>query len=423
MPQNPRHRRPLHPATAVLLAAALLALAGAAAAQGSVRALAMGGAGTAAARGIEAVAWNPANLALARPAGFQVGLFSAAADFSNNSFSLKRYNEYTGATLSNTDKEILLGDIPDGGFSLNATASASALGVASGPFAISFQGRAGGSGTLDKDFFDLVLMGNEIDQDFRFDDTDGEAYAVGSVTLSAARPVLTSRTYRLSAGVNLRYLRGIYDFSDVTATGGLVTSLSGAEGSAEAGYRTATGGAGYAVDLGLALQAPRGWTFGLAVDNGLSSVTWDRGTERHVWSAAGDSLTATTDDFDAVTTDSDTSYAIGAYDTSLPRRLRLGASNRLGPVSFAVDLARDLGERAGDVGGTEIAAGVAWPALGWLEPRAGVALGGAGGERAAIGLGLKLGPWRWDIAVANRGRLWPDDTRGLAVATGSRLDF
>ena len=56
-----------------------------------------------------------------------------------------------------------------------------------------------------------------------------------------------------------------------------------------------------------------------------------------------------------------------------------------------------------------------------MQPRLGLGFGGAGGARSSVGLGLGIGPWRLDLAVGNRGRIWPDDTRGLAFALGSSL--
>jgi len=403
----------------LICAAAILTIAPArdASAGGSVRAMGMGGAGTASARGLESVDWNPANLALVRPAGLEIGLFSAAVDMSNNAFTLDRYNTFTGARLSRADKDLLLSDIPAGGLVLEADVRASAMGISAGPWALTFQGMAGGSGTLDKDFFDLVLLGNEIDQAFDFGDTDGEAFAAAGATVSYARPLVTSRAMRLSAGVNVKYLQGIYDFSDVRAGGGITTAMIGIEGDAEASYRSATGGSGYAVDLGVALQAPRGWTFGLSLENGASRMTWDRDTERHLWSAAGDSLSATTDDFD----DAVASYAIDSYSTDLPRKLRIGASNNFGRIAYAVDLAQSLAEKIGGASRTEINAGLEWNLKSWMQPRLGLGFGGAGGARSSVGLGLGIGPWRLDLAVGNRGRIWPDDTRGLAFALGSSL--
>jgi len=391
-------------------------------AQGQVRAMGMSGAYTGAARGLDAVDWNPANLALNGERGPSVGLASMSLDLNNNAFSLAAYNEYTGAVLTTEDKEKILRDIPNEGFMLNADVNASVLGFCSGPFALTFQGLAGGSGVMDKDFFELVLMGNEIGQSFSFDDTDGDAYAVGAVTLSYARPLITRQTYRLSAGVNARYLHGLYDFTIEEASGGLVAEMDGVQGEANASMLMSQGGSGYAVDVGLALQLPRGWTLGLAVRNATSHLNWDKQVERYVWSAVGDGITATTDDIESRITQSDTTYTAAAYVRTLPTVVRFGASNRFGPFLVGADVSRGLENRAGVSDKLALDLGLEWRLASWLLPRIGLGFGGEV-RRASAGLGIGLGPVRWDLAVANRGQIIPGDTKGLAVASGLGLDF
>jgi len=409
-------RLPL-PIVLLLLAAAAPVLA-----QGHVRAMGMGGAGTAVARGLAAVDWNPANLVMNRRGEVTVGLASLAVDVHNNSFSLDRYNQVTGAVLTEADKQLLLGDIPEGGLVLDANVRASALGFCVGPFALSVQGLAGGSGTLDRDFFDLILMGNEIGQSFAFDDTDGEASALAAATLSWATPLVTRRTHRLSMGVNARYLHGLYDFRVETATGGLTADLDGVSGAAAASYLTSRGGRGWTVDLGLNLQAPRGWTFGLAVDNLAGAMDWDTDVERHLWSVAADSLTAATDDLEDQVIEKEATEAGDPYTADLPARLRLGAANRLGRLLYAADLAVPLDDRPGD-GGAELCVGLELQVASWFRPRVGAATGGPAGRRASLGLGLGLGPLRWDLAVANQGGFVPADTKGLSFASGFGMAF
>ncbi len=391
-------------------------------AQGQVRAMGLSGAYTGAARGLDAVGWNPANLALNGERGPSVGLASMSVDLNNNAFSLAAYNEYTGAVLTTEDKEKILGDIPNEGFMLNADVNASVLGFCAGPFALTFQGLAGGSGVMDKDFFELVLMGNDIGQSFSFDDTDGDAYAVGAATLSYATPLVTRRTYRLALGVNARYLHGLYDFTIEEAGGGLVAEMDGVQGEANASMLMSQGGSGYAVDAGLALQLPRGWTLGLAVRNLSSRLNWDDKVERHVWSAVGEGITATTDDFESQITQSDTTYAAAAYVRTLPTVIRFGASNRFGPLLLGADVSRGLESRAGVSDNLALDIGMEWHLASWLLPRIGLGFGGEV-RRASAGLGIGLGPVRWDLAVANRGQIIPGDTKGLAVASGLGLDF
>ncbi len=392
-------------------------------AQGHVRAMGMGGAYTAASRGLDAVDWNPANLVIRRENSLCIGLASVAVDVHNNSFSLNRYNDVTGSVLTEADKQILLDDIPGDGLVLNANVRASALGVCSGPFAFSVQGIGGGRGTLDKDFFDLILMGNDIGESFRFDDTDGEAYALAAATLSWATPLVTRRTHRLSLGVNARYLYGLYDFRVEEATGGILADMDGVHGDATASYLTSRGGQGWALDAGLTLQAPRGWTFGVAMFNAASNLDWNNNVERRIWSVTADSLAITGDDIEDQIVQSDSTMTAQAYSSSLAPVMRFGLSNKLGLMLFAADVAKVLENRPGLSTAAEYSLGLEFQFASWFRPRFGVSHGGASHRRSSVGLGLGLGPVRWDIALANHGAIVPNDSKGLSFASGFGLAF
>ena len=64
----------------------------------------MGGAYIGLAKGVEAGLYNPANLGLAAYRQTGLALVGVGADLSNNSFTLNDYNEYTGAFLTDDDK-------------------------------------------------------------------------------------------------------------------------------------------------------------------------------------------------------------------------------------------------------------------------------------------------------------------------------
>jgi hypothetical protein len=186
---------------------------------------------------------------------------------------------------------------------------------------------------------------------------------------------------------------------------------------------TATGGRGYGMDLGFALEAERGWVFGLVVDNLLGSMTWDGDPERHLFSVSADTINIMNEDFDAAVTDTDTTLSIGSYQRQLPRSIRIGAANQFGSWLIAADINQGLEKRAGTSTTPAVSAGTEWRQLSWLYPRAGFTVGGRDGSSLAMGLGFRLGPWRLDLAAVNRGTLIPGDSKGLALAAGTSLEF
>jgi hypothetical protein len=81
----------------------------------NARALGMGGAYTAAARGLEAPYWNPANLGLSDGGRYSIGIFGAGVGLKNNSLTLGEYNKYNGSFLDDSDKEFIMNSVPGDG--------------------------------------------------------------------------------------------------------------------------------------------------------------------------------------------------------------------------------------------------------------------------------------------------------------------
>jgi hypothetical protein len=409
------------PPVALTLALLVTLAATAATAGGDARATGMAGAQTAVARGVDAAAWNPA--ALAFSPGVSMGLAGVALDLHNNSFTLGRYNEVSGATLSEADKERLLADIPAGGFRLDAAASAGALGVQIGRFALTSGATAAGRGNLDRDFFDLVLFGNELGQTVDFADTWGEGFAVGELALSWGQPVYEGSLGRLAVGASVAYLQGLYEMHVEESYGSVTTGMTEIAGEAYVAAVTSDGGSGYGLDLAAAWQAPGGWSLGLALDNALGQLEWTGTTERTELRVTATEINALNDDLEDAVADSDTTYAVGGYQTDLPRRLRLGAAHDGGTLLLAADYVQGLDDRAGASTTPQLNLGAEWRPFGWLTPRAGLSLGGAAGVGVAGGLGLDLAFWQLDVAVLHRGGFRGDDTRGLGGAVSTRWRF
>jgi len=411
--------------TATLVAIALcllvLILAGSARAQSVVRAWGMGGASTAACRGLEAVVYNPANLAFSH--GTTVGLAAAAVDIRNNAFSIDRYNAITGQYLDSADKARLLNDIPEDGMRLNAEVNASALGFQSGGFALSFSGIGTGQGNLDKDYFDLVLNGNQLDQTIDFNNTWGEGSAVGSAAVSYGLIVARGAGSQLSVGANARYLKGIYEMHVDEAYGSLHTSISEVAGEAYVATESAQGGHGYGLDLGLALQTAGGWHLGLAVDNVAATINWDRDIERREMRVDAADINLMNSDLNAAVSDADTTFTGSGYTTTLPRRARLGAARQFGAFVLAADYIQGLETRGLTSTNPLVNAGMEWRLTSFLQPRLGFSAGGVRGGSAAVGLGVKMGPWRMDAAAVARGGLSTGQSEGIGVALGSVLEF
>ena len=407
----------------IIIIAALLALAIAApaAAQDALCSWGLSGSSTARAWGLEAAGMNPAHLALYPDGGSSVGLASLGFDLGNNALSLDRYNEISGAVLDEQDKQQLLAEFPEGGLRIDAGLDASLLGARFGRYALSSHVIGRGSGTLDRDVFELVLLGNEIDQAFSFDDTDAEGYALAAATFSFGVPLYAGERLRLGAGANWSYLRGLYYSSLDEATGGLVTTFDGLQGSARALMTTAEGGSGYSADLGLAAELDGRWRFGLMLESLLGSVTWKSGVERHLWTAEADSVLLGQEDIEDAVVRADSTWSVDRASSSLPRVLTLGIQREWSRLTLALDGSVLMGEGTGRGEGASALLGAEWKALSWLRPRLGLGLGRQ--EGAVAGLGLRLGALHLNFMGGTRNGYLPGGSRGMVLGGSLGLRF
>lgn len=400
----------------------VLATASAALGQDALCVWGMSGSSTARSWGLQAATLNPAHLALYPEGGAAIGLASLGFDLGNNAISLERYNEISGAVLDEQGKQELLDDFPEGGLRIDAALDASLLGARFGRFALTSHLVGRGSGTLDRDVFELVLLGNEIDRAFSFDDTDAEGYALAAATFSFGVPLYRNQRMHIAAGANWSYLRGLYYSAIDEAEGGLVTTLDGLNGSARVLMTTAKGGSGYSADLGLAMEMDGCWRFGLMMKGLLGSVTWNSGVEQRLWTVEADSVLLGGEDMDDAVAQVDSSWAAGDTRSRLPRMLGLGVQREWQRFTLAADAEIGMGGSAGVGDDSSAMLGLEWKALSWLRPRLGLGFGGMGGG-AVAGLGLRLGAFEIDFMGGTRGGYLPGGSHGLVLGGSMGLQF
>lgn len=393
----------------------------------SVRAVGMGGAFTALARGLDAPQWNPANLALATHPRVTVGLLASAASLDNNSIGLRLYNRTSGAVLTEQDKADILASIPADGLAATADASTSVLGLHVSHIAVTFAGRAAARTNLPHDAFTLLLSGNGVADSVAFEDAAGEAYAVASAGISGATTLWGTPQRGLHVGLSLRYLQGIaYGRIDRVA-GALVTRPDGVRGEGLLEVVTAGPGSGVGADVGIAATWGGGWTAGFALENAFAQVAFERDLDRRIYTVALDTLTLDAldeqDDLDSYLQDGETSVDPAPFTVTLPRVLSLGLGREGRSFSFGLEARQGFQERAGSSTTPLMAAGVEARWLRWLPLRLGAAVGGASGQSGAAGFGLELLHMRWDFAAATHGGFWPSDPRGVTAAVGLALTF
>ncbi|MFH1374131.1 MAG: hypothetical protein ABII79_10075 [bacterium] len=159
------NRRKRSLTAAIILTAVLALVLGGdtiAAGRTSARGVAMGEAMTGLAAGVDAARYNPANLGLEGYRQSGIELIGLGANISNNAFTLGDYNRYTGAFLTDADKDDILESVPREGLTLVADVQASAMSLAMGSFVFSTTGVGLVDANISRDVIDLMFNGNSF---------------------------------------------------------------------------------------------------------------------------------------------------------------------------------------------------------------------------------------------------------------------
>lgn len=383
----------------------------------NARSVGMGGAYTALARGVEAPAWNPANLAISSSKKYHFNLISVGIGFHNNSFSKKYYDLYNGQYLSDADKQDILSRIPAQGLRGDFDTEVQAMGFAVGHFAFTASGLATSDFVLSKDIVELILYGNEFERAYNIGDTDGEGWGISSYAVSAGFSFPTYLFKEFSVGASIKYLRG-HAFGKVReAETTLITDIDGVHGNGRVVIDRALGGSGFALDLGSAARLDKNWTIGARISNVINFINWSSDTKRFTYVFTADSISVKQiddTDIDSVFIDSDEEVDIESFTTTMPRQLRLGIARTMKNFVLAIDYIQGLQKAAGVSTTPKLAVGSELRLVPFFPVRGGLAVGGRSGFASSLGFSIDFSVFTWDFAVANKGGLFSG--RGLGLA-------
>ncbi len=389
----------------------------------NARATAMAGAYTSLARGYYCPSFNPANLGLAAGRMDGILLPGAGVSIKNNSFSLDDYNTYTGARLSEQDKQDLLNKIPAEGLIVSADAEANIVGVSLGSMVISVSALGAAEINMSRTAMELLLNGNSFAESIDLSGVYGEGYGFGALNFSYGRNLYKSYDRQLAAGATFRYLRG-YGYEEVVeANGELVTLASGFDGHGSLVSRTASGGSGYSLDLGAALQINKNYTVGATIFNFMSHVKWRDKTEEHRYTFAFDTVTMVNMSDDSLFTSTDTTVPISAFTSHLPSVIKVGLAKTQGTLLWAVDWEQGFKRAAGSSAIPRLSTGGEYRLLSFLPIRAGFGVGGKQGTTYAGGLGLDFALVHLDLAAANFNAISGSSGKGLNLAVNAGFAF
>ncbi|MCJ7457383.1 MAG: DUF5723 family protein [candidate division Zixibacteria bacterium] len=389
----------------------------------NARSLGLGGAYTALARGNEAPLWNPANLSFIDNRGFSLNLFSLGAFVENNAFSLKNYNAYNGKFWDDQDKDNILSLVPSSGLNLNAQAEASALGLSIGSFSLVSYALGVSDLSFPKDPFELLLVGNQMNDTVSLKGTSGEAYAYAALSFSFGKSILRKGEKEIGIGVNLKYLQGIVYQKVMKASGEVRIQETGMEGQSDLILNSAMGGKGYGLDLGIAAKLNRKWTVGLFFSNPISRIKWDRKTEERGYQFQIDSLNLSNSGNDSVFLSEDYQKDIDPFITHLPLTAKAGISYQAKKILIAFDWEQGFENGPGVSKTPRLSLGTEIKFLSFLPLRTGLSLGGREGFSLSGGFGLDFGLIFLDLGIVNKNALLPNNSKGVGLSLDCGLRF
>ncbi len=265
------------------------------------RSVGMGGAGMVFSSGVDAIEWNPANLALEGGWNIALGEVGGSALVSGADFDALQSMfefEFPGAGASTTTKAEAVANLPASGLSFVAvsegflsargiTASDGALpsvgdplptvGITWGSLGIRARSRVMNEVRLSKELVDVMV--NDFDasriNEYQVGNTGFRNVTFSEVTAAYGATIGD----RMAIGVGARYVKGhkltegrffepVLDLVNETAEFNSVAI-------------EAPGGSGYGVDVGLALDLVAGLRVSASATNVIQKMTWDDGLIAH----------------------------------------------------------------------------------------------------------------------------------------------
>jgi hypothetical protein len=273
--------------------------------------------------GLDALRFNPAQLAYPERPGFSCRILDLGIGFSNNSFSFSQYNRYTGAYLDRDAKQDILGSIPGSGLALRGQAEAAALEFGRGNFGASVRTVGSASCLVPEEIFDLALFGNALDRVYIADD----AVAFGQAYMRAGASVGSALGSNFALGVGAYYLRGLGCAELRRADAFLATTPTAISSGGVVAYERASGGAGSAFDAGAAFWK-NGWYASLSCLDIAGRINWTDGVEQAAYTFELDSGNAYDIKTKRLFTQSFETGQGQCFTTRLPLRLNLAGAKK-----------------------------------------------------------------------------------------------
>ena len=420
------------------------------------RSVGLVGATTTIAEGIYAVGYNPALIAYQVDKPFMMQLGGIDFGMANNYLSMAAMQSLSGTFLDEDEKTLIINRLERNGglaFNVNGLFAIPGINYASGNMAFTANFLYMGSYSIPAGLARLMLEGNannpEIDMTIGY-----EIMGINEMSFSFAVPYES-----FALGFSLKYLQGLFYFGidPDSSNANFVTTPTAVYGSGSYYLRQGIGGAGYALDIGVATKEYNGFRFGVSLINALGTIGWNKPSFLKDILAGKDNEFGNDDDLYHMTwdgqalKDSDAilyTYTIDSiradnlsgeslfsssseiksnvdengkpkeFNIRYPSILRFGVSYKKNDLLITSDLTTGFENRLYAHSrwrwaiGTEILRFPNWPF------RIGFAWEGMDRTELGMGLGFHGGPTLIDFGFSFRNGMWVHSMKGLNVSLG-----
>ena len=420
-------------------------------------------------RGLDAVGINPANLAVSDSSVVTFGILPFAGHVGSDFLDYALYTKYftgeqsdsgrVGKYLTESDKKAIIGSFSDPMGRTTAEIEGRLLGVTFrveglGAAAFTVTDHVGAFADIPRDYIEFALNGNPVGSSYNFTNTKLQASWTREYALSlgSALKVKFLKSFAVGAAVKLVHGFGYYEIQrfntalatdqHATLTGSLDFLSRQAGGDPVAArfiksYRLfpVVAGKGVGVDLGVGGEINEFLSVAVSMTD-IGSIQWSKDTEEQF----ADTTIVVDDPLNkeqrtmVQNAVKGKTRVVGRFSTPLPTTLRCGIAVEInkfpemqsmpGELLIELDYNQGLVETPFSTKTPRVSLGVEYKPIPWLPLRSGVSFGGTDHMNLALGLGIDLSVFEFELASENVTWLFaPNSFSRGSVAMGTRFRF
>ncbi len=399
-------------------------------------------------QGVDAFGVNPANLAFNNR--MEIKFFSPTIAISNSSISFSDYDrlftkEGNHGEWNSNDKREIIDFFADDGLDINADVNLNVFSMAINNFGFGIDLIAsGGINTKPVKLLRTALEEFDFTPDYTFSQPDfatGSFYSALKYSFSYAHLLKTKlRKFEIdniAVAAKLNYYSGIAVFqvlnSDVLLERSNKKRKLFDEDLKQAKIKTRkaypeggiSAGGGFGLDIAASAIYKDDWHFTLLLENLFASISWDVNTVEIDYAVSVPiSFSGSSNDESDFSVDPDTTRKINSFSTPLPVNLIIGAHYQLlDKLTLTAQWKQGLSKDFGNVFTPQVGVGAEFRPLPWLPLRSGITVGGRDAFLLALGAGIDVDVFQFNLAYAMREALWPTFSNGAYFAFDFKFGF